>query len=53
MENQKIEGKKSNRSRKLNQPPRKKHVKKPDIRIIFEYSAKKKNTKPTDEYSTL
>lgn len=36
-----------------NQPPKKHRVIKDDIRIMLAYSAKKKRTKPTAEYSTL
>jgi len=36
-----------------NHPPKNKHIIKQEAIIIFEYSAKKKNTKPTAEYSTL
>ena len=38
---------------KKNQPPKKKIEFKKLINSIFEYSATKNSTKPTDEYSTL
>jgi len=36
-----------------NHPPKNKTTNKTHIKIILRYSAKKNNTKPTDEYSTL
>ncbi len=41
------------KSKKGNQPPKNKIVVMDDISIILLYSARKKRTKPTAEYSTL
>ena len=52
---QKKEGKRENKEEGKggNQPPKNKRVVKKDIRIIWEYSARKKAAKLIAEYSTL
>ena len=43
-----------NKPTNTRQPTTKKEItRRVDIRTIFKYSARKKNTKPADEYSTL